>query len=650
LGYGLVLPWVGFYWDDWPWIWRFHVDGEQAIRHIDSSFRPLAGIVLWIGGRLAGESPLGWQIYNLVIRWLGGVSLWWALRKIWPTRRESALWIAGLFLVYPSFGQQFVSVNSSRHLFPLISFFISIALTGIAVHRKAFWGWHTWMALLLSLMTMFTTEYYYGLELVRVAILWTLLESKDGSWIQKAKTTLKIWLPYLFTLVGVFAWRFTISKNVNYKIGVADQFIASPGKTILEFFATASKNFIAVTWDSWIRLFEFPLPDIFGPRRTLMFWSMVIISGLAMYLYFQFAVSDSQDQRWSLKILLIGVVSIFTSGLPFWVANLKVSLRFPSDRLTLPLILGACLVVVGLFDFLIKSRQLKNLFFAVVIAFGLGVQIQIGASYQEDWEDQIAFFRQIIWRIPDLKPGTAVLSSELPMRYMTDTSITPMLNWIFDPEYSNNRMSYASFYIPQRLGGKVSALQDGAPITLPSRLYPFQGSMSEAIVLYHAPPACVRILDPVYDRHLPAMPLEIEKSLPFSNLDQIISSTENAVELPEHIFSPILSESWCYYFEKADLSRQQKDWERVAEIGEIAFQLADSPNHASERVPFIEGYAHVGEWDNAVELTGDAIEINRFMKNMLCDTWERIARDAPESQSKVVAIHTVEMQLSCNSE
>ena len=36
------------------------------------------------------------------------------------------------------------------------------------------------------------------------------------------------------------------------------------------------------------------------------------------------------------------------------------------------------------------------------------------------------------------------------------------------------------------------------------------------------------------------------------------------------------------------------DWQQVAAIGEAAFIFGESPNHASEMVPFIQGYAFTG--------------------------------------------------------
>ena len=76
LTYGLLIFRMGFYWDDWTWIWISHLEGARGLLEIDRLYRPLAGVILWAGSVLAGKSPLAWQGLNLVFRWLTGLTLW----------------------------------------------------------------------------------------------------------------------------------------------------------------------------------------------------------------------------------------------------------------------------------------------------------------------------------------------------------------------------------------------------------------------------------------------------------------------------------------------------------------------------------------------------------------------------------------------
>ncbi len=63
--YGLLINRLGFYWDDWPWVWLFHSQGAARLLEIDQVSRPLAGEIPLAGlaaGRgeprcLAGHQP-----------------------------------------------------------------------------------------------------------------------------------------------------------------------------------------------------------------------------------------------------------------------------------------------------------------------------------------------------------------------------------------------------------------------------------------------------------------------------------------------------------------------------------------------------------------------------------------------------------------
>jgi len=648
IAYGVYLPWMGFYWDDWPWIWRYHVYGAQAIREIDAAFRPLAGIVLWIGAKLAGENALGWQVYNLVIRWLGGVAFWWSLRQIWPKRREAAIWAGVLFILYPGFGQQFVSVNSSRHLFPLVTFLLSLGFTARAYRDKRLDWTATGMAVALSIFTMLTTEYYYGLELVRGYLLVLLIKAnrreKRATW----KDIIKAWVPYLLPLVGVYAWRFAVSQQVNYQINLVDQFATAPVQTVVKILWGSLGDFLEVSLGALGRLFGFPDPGVFGPRKTIFYGGIVFLSAVGTWRIATLVAADSKDRRWNHQALALGGLAVWISGLPFWSTDLAVKLTFPNDRLTLPMMAGFSIVMVALLD-LLTPRILKNLVLGLVVGLSIGLHFQNAISYQRDWEIQTAFFQQLAWRAPGLMNDTALLSPELPIQYATDNSLTAPLNWIYSANQPSNSLPYGLFFLDLRLGTKIPSLEADASIKMDFGQGVFTGSTTQAIVLQYAPPACLRVLDPVYDQHLPGTPEIMDAAMKLSDVSRIQADVEPSARLPNQIFSTQTSpsEQWCYYFQRANLARQTKDWERVASLGDIAFDLDDSPNLASERVPFIEGYAHVGDWEAAVEGTFTTMEIDKFMGPMLCDTWERIRRDMAASEALSEAVSQVERQLDC---
>ncbi len=639
LAYGLYLLWMGFYWDDWPWVWFSHVMGPQGMLKIDLEHRPLSGVVLWIGSLLAGDSPLGWQIYNLAFRWLTAVSLGWMLLTLWPRRREFAAAAAILFLVYPGFGQQFIAVNNSRHLLPLMLFFLSIGWMVKACQDRTHYWRDTSIALTLSLTGMLITDYYYGLELIRPVILWNL--SAQSGHRRRVQAAFQDWLPYLVPLVGLFIWRYWVSQQYFYRVNIFDEPLGTEASLL-----TKILDPVEVTLGAWIKIFTLPQSNLFGPQMMLFFAGLVILGILTSFVYLWKFQADRVDYKWNLNPLALGVIAVFLAFLPFWATGLDVKLIFPNDRLTLPMMMGSSLILASLIFLFVRNRALRIIFLAAIIGLSLGAQLRSAQVYRRDWKYQTAFFEQLTWRAPGIEHSTAILANEFPDQTSTDNSLTAPLNWIYDPEFSGGHLPLMMFYT-SRFGEDPSYLTPETPLQRVYRFYPFDGTVGQSLVVYHAPPACLRVLDPVYDLHYPLLPDDVKNLRHFSD-PQWINLSDSPATLPENIFGAPVTGTWCYYFEKADLARQIKDWAQVAEIGDTAFALEDLPNHASERVPFIEGYAHVGRWNKAVKLTQETIEINKFMGPMLCDTWQRIENDVAPTDEKTEAINDIQQIIECN--
>lgn len=646
LTYGLNIPRLGFYWDDWPWVWFSHVMGPEGMLQIDIEHRPLSGVVLWVGSILFGENPVGWQIYNLTWRVLGAFALAWTLRKIWPENKNQVAWVSLLFIIYPGFGQQFVAVNNSRHLFPLITFFLSLGFMVSAVnHQKRLWPF-TAISLALSLITMFTTEYYYGLEFIRPVILWIVLKEREKLNFRDLLKTVKAWLPYLIPLIAVFIWRFIVSQSVNYQITIFEEVSSPSSRNLLQMLLGYLQDVFSSGIGAWFISFELPNPTLFGLRSRLYFWGIVLISMVGVIIYLVFSQDKSRDSQWNFEALLLAGAALLTGPIPFWVTGLDPKLSFPADRLNLPMIMGASILLVTLIDWLFKRDGVRIFVIALLIGMAAGFHNQNAINYRRDWQYQIAFFQQLTTRIPAFEPGTAVITNELPNNRSTDNSLTAPLNWIYTPDFTGGDLPLHMFYSELRFGREETIFNEDTPLDLVYRFYPFESSAQQSLVIYHRPPACLRVVDDDYHHYYPLLPSFVKNLLPYSNTGQIITAGEQPA-LPAFFTKTPQPKNWCYYFERADLARQRGDWEQVAELGDIAFALDDSPNHASERVPFIEGYAHVGQWTRAEELTSEALEINQFMGPMLCEAWERIEADTKASDQRDEIIAEINTQLNC---
>ena len=166
-------------------------------------------------------------------------------------------------------------------------------------------------------------------------------------------------------------------------------------------------------------------------------------------------------------------------------------------------------------------------------------------------------------------------------------------------------------------------------------------------MVYYKDAECVRVIHPDYDSYNPQFPVLIAEALTLSNLEQVVLKPDKKVSLPANVFGPEPDPSWCYFFEKADLARQMGDWQQVVAYGEEASKYSGSPNHASENVPFIQGYAFTGKWGKAVKLTKETSGIDQYMTPMLCSIWVDIIKNTEPSDERENALQNIKEVVNC---
>jgi len=129
LTYGVLIPQLGFYRDDWYLLSTAQSQGSAGIVALFQIDRPLIGYLYVIGFKWFGLSPLAWQVAALLIRLAGNLALFWLLRLLWPDWKMETLAVALLFSVYPGFT---VQPNAGVYISDLLASaaaLISIALT-----------------------------------------------------------------------------------------------------------------------------------------------------------------------------------------------------------------------------------------------------------------------------------------------------------------------------------------------------------------------------------------------------------------------------------------------------------------------------------------------------------------------------------------
>jgi hypothetical protein len=616
---------------------------------------------LWIlTTSLVGESIIAWQLFGILTRWLSSLALWWVLRSVWPKQTTQVTLVAILFLAYPGFLQQYIPITYSHMFIVLTMFLLSLGMM-IWAYRKPAWFWPlTIFSLTISALSMFTLEYFVGLELLRPALLWLALEDESGNLRKRAHHVFMRWLPYLAVLMLFVIWRI-LNKTPRADVVIFNQLGTNTLATLLQLGKTIIKDMIEASLIAWWRTIDFA--NLLVYRKTIiLMYAAIVLGSFAATVFFLFKFHPIEESstplepsetskpsaaQWGKKALLLGLYALFIAGWPIWVTNLYLELRFPWDRFTLAMMPGVALLWSGLVALLFRNRWYGAVVVGILVGLAAGNHFQNGLLYMREWTTEKDFFRQLIWRVPGIKPGTTVIVPELPFAFDTDNSLTAPLNWIYAPSNSSRQMSYLMMNIDARLGNRLPGLEKDLPIHEFYRVTSFEGSTSQALILFYAPPHCVKVFDPVTDHFWPNKPNYISAdTLDLSDPSMIIVNANSPASLPINIFGPETEHDWCYYFEKAELARQKGDWNEIVRLSEQVFKLKPTYNGA-ELMPFIEGYIQTGQWEKAVKLSLEAYRLSDKMQYMLCDRWVRLEQNATVDISQQAAMDQIKSKLQC---
>ena len=653
LAYGLWATRLGIYWDDVPITWIYHTYGASGLTRYFSTNRPVWGLLYQLTVPVLGMHALAWHILAILGRWLSGVLLWRFLLAVWRDRKDFATWAAALFILYPGFSQQFIPVVYSHFFIVLNVFLGSFLLSVLAVRQPRRRLIYSLLAWALGLANLLFMEYFFFLELTRplwlAVVIWQESPAPRSLW-QTLKRAFILWLPYLGSLVGVMLWRALFFGYGLYRPIFYEMLAQNPLNALAYWLNRTVQDAILTAVMAWGNAFQTPGAQEMVPRLLMGYYAVVgtaFLLGLAV-IWLTRTARESAPPRPRLWVtpFLLGLAGLTVAGVPYWLTGLPVQLYFHADRFTLSFMLSAVLVTCGLFFALPLPRGLRLAVLSVFLAFSVGYQYRSAVVYLRDWVVMQRMFWQLSWRMPALQPGTTLLSNELPMRHYSDNSLTAPLNWMYAPDNTEPRLRYILFYPTVRLGANLPGLEKGLPFELDYLAATFQGNTAQAVTFWYKPPACVRVLDPEIDIENWTLPIYLRDAMAIHDTAPILP--QGNPYLPEILFGTEPQPNWCYYFEKADLARQQKDWEAVARWGEQAFATGDYPNDPLERFPFIEAYAHLGEYDRAMEQTRLAGDISPVYQRLLCRLWRRIEREAPPTPEKDASYQQVMNDFACD--
>jgi hypothetical protein len=669
VAFGLLLPFWGFYLDDWHHLYFSYNGGAQGLQDFFLfDGRPIAYLFYTVGFRVLGYNPLAWQIAAISLRTVTAVLIWICLREIWREHEREAVWTAVLFLIYPLFRQQQFSIAYSMHWFGYALYMLSIWLMVLAVKRPARFAFFTILSLAASFGHLIFLEYFAGLELIRPVILWILVSRESTGFMARLRRTFLLWVPYLFLWIAFVVYRLYLmpTPKPGYErnqLLILSGLLEAPVQTALHFIQSSFQDTLTILFSSWQNAIN-PALINFQQPANLLAMGFAFLSAISLFFYFtrlqipgdgfdphHQPVEALPTNRWWVEAFALGLLLVLLGLLPIWLTDQFIVTDNPlwSDRYSLAGLLGASLAVVALIAGFVANPKYRTALLSLLVGLAIGWHLLVGNEYRWSWTAQTQFFHQLSWRAPYIEPGTTLLAEGELFSRMTEYETAFAISTLYPKANKEFELDYWFFSLSRRFSDRMEELLDGTPIRY-NRFYTvFRGQSKDSLVISYAPETnqCLWVLA-AEDQEYSDLPELTRQAAPISNLALIQQNGAGMRPIPTEIFGPDPGRNWCYYYQKADLARQFEEWSNIVDLWEEAAQQGNRPAHGRELMPFIDGFARSGDWNTASDLTNRAIDLTPKLRAQLCTAWQNIQAQTVPSPERNLAMTQMRDTLNCD--
>jgi hypothetical protein len=657
LGFGLLSPTLGFYQDDWPYVfYGFNKGIPSLAEELYYDSRPNAAWLYISAFHLLGFKPLGWHIAAILMRWLTATTLWFVFRRLWPGKTLQATFVILLFIIHPFFLIQPYAVNSILYWTGYLLFAISLWLMVRSVTEPTYRLPLTLLAVFLEVVHLFTSEYFVGMVLVRPLILFWLLREQELNLSKRLKKVFTIWLPYLGALALYVLWRlfFYVPSPFGDRNApvMLYNLISYPFQTIYHLLQVAIQDSVIVTFTSWYKAF---VPELFA-FDTFFDWIAIIIVivslGLGLFYLTKVKVvsrDDSNQKSWISEALILGVSLVILGLLPIWIIGQDIVThknQFAGSRFGIGSTLGAASVLTAIIEGLIDNPRKKIAVISTCMALAIGMHLNNEKTFGYSWEKQIRLYQQLTWRAPEIQPGTAIVTDEEILGYMGQYATSFGIITAYQPGNIKTPpyWYFPAYYTYSDFGDFVQ----GIPIEDGKLSMEFSGQSTDSLVISFNPELdrCLWVMRPE-DNKLRLISDDMRKLSEASAIERIGDNNGAERTLPEAIFGKLPQKGWCYYFEKADLARQNGRWDEVTKLYKRAKANGEQAGNGFEYIPFIEGYGHSEDWEMVKSLTKTANRVSKGLEPSLCESLDGLLTKAPKSTERDEMIFNLKNDLDC---
>jgi hypothetical protein len=400
---------------------------------------------------------------------------------------------------------------------------------------------------------------------------------------------------------------------------------------------------------AWYRTVQ---PGVFTarPLANLLAWGAACLTASLLAVIFLHRRAQQQpvstSEAWYRSAIAFGFLALLAGVLPGWAVgrHMFAPASAYNDRFGLAAMFGAALLLVGLFELFLKKEWHWVALTCVLVGLGVGHHMRAATNYRWSWEEQRQLYWQLKWRAPALPAPTAILGDGAMISYMGTWATTSALLQMYDSHNPSFDTSYWYFDM-QKIDVVHNAESDGR-LDDERKFLRYSNPAENSLVIQFEPEngQCLWVLSSRDDDNN-LISDYMRAALPLSSTERIQAQPDEP--LRSHIFGSEIPRNWCYYYQKADLARDQENWPDIMRL----WREADSHGYDSpvgvEYSPFIEGAAHTSDWALAYDLSGRALSLGANMQPYVCRTWQRISAETAASPEKVLTLQRVSNDFGC---
>ena len=597
---------LGWYRDAWNYFYNLTVRGQDMLIKAFNADRPADGYLISALYGAFGTNLKPYLIWNLCCRILSSVFFVLILMTVWK-KDPKLIGIAGILAVaFPGFLEQTDAITYIPHQTAMLCFMVSLWLTALACRdgRIGLKILYSFLAMVLSFANMMLMEYYVGMEIYRLGIIYLMKRNRHKNDKKSAALGAVIsFLPYLLPMLGFVAWRsffFTAKRaGTDVMTEIIQPFLTHPRHELADLGIRIVKN----VWKLFIGSWTIPAHTLInglnmkGFIKTLIPVLCISAAGVLPLLPLFLKKKDApagDESRETAQWMGYGLICGAAAVLPLILTGRDINFTASYDRFAWPGMIGAVLFLTGLFGSL-PHRIFRGVLLGGTILLSVFVQWQNQTRYIEIADNYRNYWQQLMWRAPSLEMGTTIVTSGLALAE-EDYEIFAPASMIYYPDVKD----WAPVSAEVLNDGTIRDIRMGNKVYRNIReIYTEKDYQRLLAISRPDENACLRVIDgrdPVYSVREHSKITEIGA---YSNIDRIITEPERAGVYPFFLGGE-QAHGWCYYYEKMELALQQDDPETAAALADEAAEKNLKAGDSVELIPVIEAYIQSGRMDDAL--------------------------------------------------